>query len=120
MSDEQDVQNKVRLQATREGITLWRNNSGVANIDGRYVRFGLANDSKKLNEHIKSSDLIGIRPRLITLDMVGETIGQFVARECKASNWYYKDTARERAQKKFIELVNRLGGDAKFITTRDL
>jgi hypothetical protein len=117
MTDENEVLNRIRLQASKDGYTLWRNNSGAACIDGRWVRWGLANDSKKLNENIKSSDLIGIRPRLITLDMVGDTIGQFVAYEIKASNWFYRDTKRERAQKKFIELVNTLGGEAKFLTT---
>ena len=46
--------------------------------------------------------------------MVGHTVGQFVAREVKRTNWKYKGTAREDAQGKYLELVLSLGGDAAF------
>jgi hypothetical protein len=114
---ESDIQAKVRLEASRNGIRLWRNNVGALKTpDGSYLRYGLANDSPHLNAVFKSSDLIGIRPILITQDMVGKTIGQFVAREVKAPGWLYRDTQRERAQRAFIDLINKLGGDAAFTT----
>ena len=78
------------------------------------IRFGLANTSKAVNGELKSGDLIGIRPVLITPDMVGKVIGQFVSRECKESHWKYnpRDT-RDVAQGRWAALVNSLGGDAK-------
>ena len=110
------VQNAIRLEASQKGLRLWRNNSGVAMDENgdRTVRYGLCNDSKKINKKLKSADLIGIRPVLITPGHVGQVIGQFVARECKPSDWIYTATDREKAQLKFLELVAALGGDATF------
>jgi hypothetical protein len=114
---ETDLQAKVKLEATQKGMRLWRNNVGAFKTpDGSYVRFGIANDSPRLNAIFKSSDLIGIRPVLITKDMVGKTIGQFVAREIKREGWTYKGTEREKAQKAFIDLIKSMGGDAMFCT----
>ena len=109
------VQNRIRLEASAKGLRMWRNNVGVLMDErGIPVRFGLANDSKQMNENIKSSDLIGIRPVLITQEHVGSIIGQFVAREVKESKWSYKATKRELAQLKYLELVVSLGGDGAF------
>lgn len=109
------VQTQVRLEATRAGARIWRNNVGACKTDtGRVIRYGLVNDSAALNKRIKSSDLIGIRPVVITPDMVGHTIGQFIAREIKKPDWKYTGTDREKAQLAFIELVIGLGGDAAF------
>src|ERR1700722_18323802 len=87
-NSEKYVQSMVRLEAGRKNIRLWRNNVGVLQDEtGRPVRYGLANDSKALNEKIKSGDLIGWRPMLITPVMVGATVAQFVSRECKPAKW---------------------------------
>ncbi len=109
------IQNLIRLEASAKGLRVWRNNVGVLMDErGIPVRYGLANDSKQMNTHIKSSDLIGIRPVLITQAHVGQTIGQFVAREVKRASWHYTGTARELAQLRYLELVVSLGGDGQF------
>lgn len=111
------IQTLVRLEASRKGLVLWRNNVGVLTDErGVPVRFGLANDSAAVNRNIKSADLIGIRPLLITPEHVGHTIGQFVSREVKAAGWRYTGTPREAAQLRWAELVLGLGGDAAFAT----
>lgn len=111
---ESDVQNQVRIEGSARGILLMRNNVGATQTDGGFIRYGLMNESKAMNEKIKSSDLIGIRPVYITKKHVGSTIGQFVAREVKKSGWVYTGKGRELAQMKFIQLINSKGGDAKF------
>ena len=86
---------------------MWRNNSGAfEDKNGRWVRYGLANDSKNLNEVLKSSDLIGF-----------DDAGAFTAAECKHERWEYNpNDPREVAQLNFIMLVRRGGGRAGFIT----
>lgn len=111
------VQSLVRREAPQVGVWLARNNVGALKDEtGRVVRYGLANDSKALNEQIKSGDLIGFRPVTITPAHLGTTIGQFVSRECKPMDWRYTGTAREVAQHRWAMLVNSHGGDAKFAT----
>lgn len=112
---ERAIQNIIRLEASRKGLRVWRNNVGAC-MDGKgnFIRYGLANDSEKMNNVIKSSDLIGLRPLTIEQHHVGQIVGQFVAREVKAGNWSYIGTAREEAQLRFLELVVSLGGDAAF------
>jgi hypothetical protein len=114
---ESAVQSLVRLEASRLGKRLWRNNVGAGVLDnGSFIRWGLANDSDRLNQQIKSSDLIGISPVVITSAHVGHTLGVFMAREVKEAGWQYSGTAREKAQLRWLELINSLGGDAMFAT----
>jgi len=103
---EAQAQQKVRLAASKAGVRLWRNNVGAYKDErGNFIRYGLCNDSAKLNDALKSSDLIGIKPG-----------GQLVAREVKRPGWVYKGTDRERAQLAVIQLVKGMGGDAAFTT----
>lgn len=114
---ESHAQAACRLDAAEKGTILYRNNSGaLQDAGGRYVRYGLCNDSKRLNKSIKSSDLIGIAPVRILPEHVGCWMGQFTAREMKAPGWVFSGTPEEVAQQKFITIINRLGGNACFAT----
>lgn len=117
-ASEAAVQARVRLEASRKGLRLWRNNVGVYSDPEShiYVRFGLANDTPALNAKIKSGDLIGIRPRVIQASDVGRLIGQFTSREVKHAGWRYTGTDREVAQLNWANLINSMGGDAAFCT----
>jgi len=76
------VQTKIRLEASRKGCRVWRNNVGATmDENGNFIRYGLCNDSKQMNTVIKSSDLIGIRPVRIESTHVGQVIGQFPSQE---------------------------------------
>lgn len=111
------VQGRVRLAANQAGGILWRNNVGAGYLqDGRFIRWGLANESEKENKRIKSSDLVGIQPIRVTLEMVGSVFGLFTAREVKAENWRFRGTKRELAQQRFLDIINTLGGNARFTT----
>lgn len=116
-ASEAAVQNLVRVEASQKGARLWRNNVGAGySEDGQFMRWGLANDSAAVNRVLKSSDLVGIRPRVIQPGDVGSLIGQFLCREVKAGAWRYRGTDREVAQLAWIKLVQSLGGDAAFCT----
>lgn len=115
---ESSAQALVRIATSQAGWRLWRNNVGVLRDErGVPIRFGLANDSRAVNANIKSADLIGIRPLLITPDMVGTTIGQFVSIEMKEPGWRpLASDKRYAAQRHWAELVQSLGGFACFST----
>lgn len=98
MISEAEVQAGVRLAASAvPGVRVWRNNVGsLQDKQGRYVTFGLCKGS---------SDLVGIRAIKITPDMVGSTIGQFVALEVKTLKGRL---AKEQAV--FLEMISEYGG----------
>lgn len=106
-TSEAALQAELRLTSANLGYSLWRNNSGACMDDrGRLIRYGLANDSKRLNEVFKSSDLIGIGPH-----------GRFVAVEVKAPGWRGPRDAHEKAQGNFLAKVASMGGIAGFVTS---
>lgn len=110
-TSEADTQARLRVRASERGGALWRNNSGsLQDATGRWVRFGLGNDSKKRNDLWKSSDLIGITP----VTWWGRTFGVFTACEVKHPGWTKPESDRDRAQLAFITTVQRLGGIAGF------
>jgi len=116
---ESSVQAEIRLLASQRGWRLFRNNCGVLpDRNGRPVRFGLANDSAQLSREYKSGDLIGVRPVVVTQEMVGRTLGVFVSVEVKHPDW--KPSAsdeRYQAQCRWRDLILSLGGYA-VITNR--
>lgn len=112
------VQNNVRLEACRQGKRLWRNNCGAMYDETRrLVRYGLANESKRVSDRFKSADLIGITPYKITLADVGRLLGVFTAYEVKRYGWKYTGTPREIAQLAFLKFVAAYGGIARFVTS---
>src|SRR5687768_7293599 len=101
MAEEQKVQAAIRASCGAEpSVVLYRNQVGNAmyNINGRTWRvpYGLCQGS---------SDLIGWKSLVITPDMVGTTLAQFVAIEVKGAKGRVKPE-----QKLFLALVERSGG----------
>lgn len=116
---EASVQNLLRVEASRKGMRLFRNNVGaLLDERGVPVRYGLANTTAKMNKVMKSADLIGIRPVDITPQHVGTRIGQFLSVEVKAPGWKFSGDEHEAAQANWAKLVLALGGHAIF-TNRD-
>ena len=121
--------NRIREHYSDDGYRLFRNNCGaLPDRSGRLVRFGLANDSKALNETIKSGDLIGYRSRLVTPDMVGDVIAVFVSIEAKENGWSFprvgpiktprgglSDYGHAVAQLRWADMVRAEGGEAGFM-----
>lgn len=112
------VQSLVRLEAADAGVWLTRNNVGALRDDrGRFIRFGLANESKAQNTVIKSADLIGFRQRVIVASDVGTVIAQFTSRECKRADWKPNpNDSHEEAQRRWRDFVNTNGGDAAIVS----
>jgi len=110
------VEDRVRLLAPQFGGILWRNNSGAYKDEtGRLIRYGLANESAKVNKRVKSADLIGLIPLVIRPEHVGKTLGLFTAIECKREGWKLKPRDdRAQAQLKYLEIVYDRGGFGAF------
>jgi hypothetical protein len=98
-------------------MRIFRNNNGAL-VDSRGipVRFGLGNDSSQLNKVLKSSDLIGWTPMIITQDMIGCKVAIFTSIEMKEEGWKFTGDDREVAQKRWLDLVKSDGGIAYFST----
>lgn len=122
--DETAVGTHVKLEHPKvTGGVLWRNNVGaLPDRRGVPVRYGLANDSKKMNDYIKSSDYVGITPTLIQPHHVGKKLGIFTAIETKETGWIFPNPTNKEeyehcvAQFRFHELVWSMGGLAGFAT----
>jgi hypothetical protein len=96
---EHEIQQRIRLACGRGAVRLWRNNTGaLVDQQGRFLRFGLCKGS---------SDLIGLRSVVVTPEMVGQRIAQFVALEIKAPQGVVSPE-----QQAFLRLVQELGGVA--------
>jgi hypothetical protein len=98
-TSEHEIQQRIRLACGRGPVRLWRNNTGaLVDQQGRFVRFGLCKGS---------SDLIGLRSMVVTPEMLGQRIAQFVALEIKAPQGVVSPQ-----QQAFLRLVQELGGVA--------
>ncbi len=95
---ESEVQNKIRLKLSQLGFILFRNNVGAwQHRLGHWIKYGLCEGS---------SDLIGWRPLIITSDMVGSKIAQFVAIETKRPS----KSRVSAKQSHFVNVVQKSGG----------
>ena len=103
-TSEHEIQQRIRLACGRGPVRLWRNNTGaLVDQQGRFVRFGLCKGS---------SDLIGLRSMVVTPEMLGQRIAQFVALEIKAPQGVVSPQ-----QQAFLRLVQELGGVASVCRT---
>ena len=80
------------------GKVIHKDNQTVTLANARMIQAGLCRGG---------SDIIGIRPTVITQDMVGQTVGVFLADEVKT-----KTGRATKEQLRFIEAVNKAGGIA--------
>lgn len=108
---------RVQIDVSAKGWRLFRNSVGMAwqgDKVGEILRDGikavLLSAARRVayGLGVGTSDLIGWRPVVITEDMVGQTIAQFVAVECKTQG--YKRTTEE--QDNFLDHVAMSGGAA--------
>ena len=114
---EEAAQQLCRLEAPKLGMRLWRNNVGACRDENdRLIRYGLANESARMNKAIKSHDLIGITQHLVRPEDVGRVLGIFTSVEVKRPGWHYTGTEREVAQKAWANVVQTMGGRATFAT----
>lgn len=126
---ESDIMKRIQIWASRAGFRLWRNNVAKA-YNGIVQRVSMTDRVTVYPGDIiirkprlihaglcpGSSDLIGVRPTLITESMIGQTKGIFTAIEVK--------TQRGRTtelQDNFIRAIEDMGGIARVArNTEDL
>lgn len=127
MSDgrtERRIQSEIMLALADHGVTAWRNNVGTG-WAGKHatqiktpgavkVSHGdvVVRNARPLHAGLckGSSDLIGLRAVIITPEMIGETLAQFVALEVKRPG--AKATLEQR---RFLEFVQGSGGHARIV-----
>lgn len=99
---ETKIQNRIMIKMSQKGYLIWRNQVGLfKTLDGRTVNIGIKG----------SSDLMAIKPIVITPEMVGQKLAVFVAVEVKTA------TGRQsEPQKKWQKAVEKLG--VKYILAR--
>lgn len=103
------------LTGSAKGWRLFRQNTGVGwvgKLRSKKAGTVILDNARVLHAGlcVGSSDVIGLRPVVITADMVGQTIGQFVAAEIKTPG---VPVTKEQAG--FIEMVKRLNGHARIV-----
>ena len=105
MSADDGLPNEIRLElGALPDVRIFRNNVGVLqDRNGSYVSYGLC---------VGSADLIGLRSRIITAEMVGMRMAQFAAIECKRIGGFHQKNQRD-----FIKMVETHGGLSGFATS---
>lgn len=123
LPSESRILSEVRLAAGEYGLTLWRNNVAQAwtGEAHKITRTGLAKvgpgdvvirNARPLHAGLckGSSDLIGLKPMVITEADIGRTVAQFAALEVKS-----KTGRVSPAQRTFLDFVERAGGLAQVV-----
>ncbi len=125
MGAETGVVKDLMVHGSELGAVLYRNNTGkLPDANGRWVEFGLCPGS---------SDIIGPQPVVITQEMVGMTVGVFVAAECKVPEGMTEDEmfawalsgamnkAKRHAleQVQFLRVIRANGGKAGITRNRE-
>lgn len=114
---EAGVVQRLRMSAAFAGDFLWVNKNGAGVTEsGRFMRYGLANESIAESRAIKSSDLIGVTRVKVEPKHVGHTVGVFTSYEVKKPGWRFSGTGRERAQSAWLRLILSIGGIARFVS----
>lgn len=109
------VVSECRLALSHYKVIQMRNNVGVLeDVNGTPVRYGLCNETKQMNQIMKSSDDINILPYVVKPQDVGRKLGLFLGVEHKKPNWVYTGKGRETAQLTFQRMVRAAGGVALF------
>jgi hypothetical protein len=112
---ERDAIAAERIAASKVGARLFRNNVGVGwvgHVRGRGNGVVILHDARPLHAGLceGSSDLIGWTPRVITQDMVGQTVAVFTAVEVKTGR-----VPVTGPQQRFLDAVTAAGGIGRVI-----
>jgi len=117
---EQAIQNMIRVKLSELGIINFRNNTGmgwagkaqkIRATGNILVQPGdvIVRNARPLHAGLceGSSDIIGVKTVVITEDMIGQTVGIFVAPEVKT-----KKGKASAKQEIFMDNINKAGGIA--------
>jgi len=124
---ESNLQNLIRIKLSQLGILNFRNNTGMGwagKAERIYKKQSvtvfpgdvIVRKARPLHSGLceGSSDIIGVKPVVITQEMVGQTVGVFVACEVKT-----KTGPVRVKQKTFIDNINKAGGNAGIVRSVD-
>jgi hypothetical protein len=109
---ERPLIDEIMLGASKIGARLFRQNTGlgwVGRIAGKTAKTITLENPRPLHAGLctGSSDVIGIMPVIVTPEMVGRTVGLFVAIEVKTGN-----VPVSQEQARFLAMVRDCGGVA--------
>lgn len=109
---ERDITAPLLKEASKLGARLFRQNTGLGWVGEIVRKTGqslLLKNPRPLHAGlcVGSSDVIGWTPRVITPEMVGQTVAVFTAIEVKT-----KGITVTEPQKKFVQAVQEAGGIA--------
>lgn len=121
---ERRIQSEIMLALADHGMTAWRNNVGTGWAGSRVTQIKrtgavqvepgdvVVRNARPLHAGLckGSADLVGLRSVIVTPEMVGEALAQFVALEVK------RPGARPtQEQRQFLEFVGNAGGFARVV-----